>query len=475
MASERRQRTQHRRSAGGAAGLGAERIRRVAPLAGLTARVAGDAARVALSDQAGVEFHARAAERYAELLGRSKGALMKAGQLFSYAAVRSAIAPELQSVYQAAFERLRCDAPPMEPELARETLERELGSRACAAFAEFEPEPLAAASIGQVHAARLADGREVAVKIQYPGAERAIRADLENAQLLASVVTLLLGGLFPRRRRLDLAGVAREVGLRIVEELDYRIEARNQAEFAEHYRGHPFIHVPHILEELSGRRVLTQELVRGRSWGEALEAPQELRDRWAEAIHRFLYGSLHRLHRLNADPHPGNLVFHDDGAVSFLDFGSVLRLGGEDVELLVSIYRACLRNDVKGTWQASVEAGLWRATDPVTPEEVFSYWRGDNALFWAPERFVASPDYVARGISRRFSPTGPSANALRHCTFPPRLAMMIRIEIALMSIIGWLRAGADWGSFAAEYCEDAAPVTPLGRRELDFFAQRGGR
>lgn len=420
-----------------------------------------------------VEFHARTAERYAELLGRSKGALMKAGQMFSYAAVQFAVAPELQTVYQSAFERLRADAPPMESELALELLEKELDAAAFASLVEFDSKPFAAASIGQVHAARLRDGREVAIKLQYPGAAKAIRADLENAQLLASAVTLLIGGLFPRRRRLDLRGVAREVGVRIVEELDYRLEARNQKEFAEHYDGHPFIHVPRVVEELSTERVLTQELVRGRSWDEALQAPQQLRDRWAEAIHRFLYGSLHRLHRLNADPHPGNYVFHGDGRVSFLDFGCVLRLREEAVALLVSIYRACLSNDVRGTWQASVEGGLWRATDPVTPEEIFSYWRGDNALFWAPERFVASPDYVARGIERRFSPTGPSANALRHCTFPPQLAMMIRIEIALMSIIGWLRAGADWGSFAAEYCEDAAPVTPLGQSEHEFFAQRG--
>lgn len=405
-------------------------------------------------------------------MGRSKGALMKAGQMFSYAAVPFAVAPELRSVYQTAFERLRSDAPPMTPELSFETLEQELGGRASGAFDCFETEPFAAASIGQVHAARLRDGREVAVKIQYPGAARAIRADLQNAQMLASAVTLLIGGLFPRRRRLDLRGVAREVGLRISEELDYRIEARSQSQFAQHYHGHPFIHVPRVVEELSTERVLTQERVRGRTWEEALQAPQELRDQWAEAIHRFLYGSLHRLHRLNADPHPGNFVFHDDGRVSFLDFGCVLRLREEDVARLVSIYRACLRNDVRGTWQASVEGGLWRATDPVTPEEVFSYWRGDNALFWAPGRFVASPGYVARGIERRFSPTGPSANALRHCTFPPQLAMMIRVEIALMSVIGWLRAGADWGSFAAEYCEDAAPITALGRREHEFFAQR---
>jgi len=220
--------------------------------------------------------------------------------------------------------------------------------------------------------------------------------------------------------------------------------------------------------------VLTQELVRGWSWKEALAAEQDLRDRWAEAIHRFLYGSMYRLQRLNADPHPGNFVFHEDGSVSCLDFGNVKRFRREPAEMLLAIFRACLRNDVLGTWRASVEAGMWRSSDPVTPEEVFAYWREDNALTWgASERFVASPDYVARGIARRYSPTGPSAKALRYCTLPPELTLLARVEVGLTSLIGRLRAGNDWGSFVAEYCTDAEPITEMGKRERAFLEQRG--
>jgi hypothetical protein len=181
---------------------------------------------------------------------------------------------------------------------------------------------------------------------------------------------------------------------------------------------------------------------------------------------------MYRLQRLNADPQPGNFIFHEDGSLSCLDFGSIKRFRWEHAEMLRAIFRACLRNDVLGTWRASVEAGMWRSSDPVTPEEAFAYWSGDNALFWAQERFVATPGYVARGLGRRYSPAGPSANALRHLTMPPELALMVRIEIGLMSLIGRLRAGNDWGSFAAEYCEDAAPTTALGKRERAFFEQR---
>lgn len=457
-------------------GFASGQIGRIAPLAGLTARVVGEAAVAALqkklTGKSSAEFHVRTAERYTELLGRSKGALMKAGQMFSFVVLRSVVPAELESVYQNVLGRLRTEAPPMAPELARAVLERELGDRAKSAFAEFDWQPFAAASIGQVHAAVLHDGREVAVKLQYPGVAEAIRADLKNVELLAAFLTLIVGGLFPRGQRLGLREVAHEISTCVEEELDYRREARNQAEFAGYYRGHPFIHVPEVVEELCTGRVLTQELARGLSWEEALAADQALRDRWAEAIHRFLYGCVHRWHCLNSDPHPGNFLFHDDGSVTALDFGSVKRYRSDDVEMLKSIFRQCLRNDVLGTWRASVEAGLWRSSDPVSPEEVFAYWHTDNALFWAPGRFEATPEYVAKGIERRYSPVGPSANVLRHCRMPPEVTAMVRVETSLTSLIGRLRAGGDWASFAAEYCEDAEPVTPMGKREAAFLRRR---
>jgi predicted unusual protein kinase regulating ubiquinone biosynthesis (AarF/ABC1/UbiB family) len=430
------------------------------------------ALRVRLTGESSAGFHHRTAERYADLLGRSKGAMMKVGQMLSYTAVSSAVPSEFQSIYQAALGRLRSEAPPMAPELARMMLEEELGDRVERTFAEFDREPFAAASIGQVHAARLCDGRAVAVKIQYPGVAEAIRADLKNAELLATWLTLAVRGLSPRGLSLDFRSMARELSARIEEELDYRLEACNQAEFAECYRGHPFIHVPEVIGELCTDRVLTQELVRGRGWNEALAADQGLRDQWAEAIHRFVYGSYYRRSLFNADPHPGNYVFHEDGSVSFLDFGSVKRLRRERVEMLVAIYRECLRGDVLGTWRASVEAEMWRSSDPVTPEEVFAYWREDNALVWAQPHFAATPDSVGRGIERRFSPTGPSANVLRHCTMPPEYALLARAEIGVASVIAQLGAGNNWGSFAAEYCEDAAPLTTMGKRERAFLEQR---
>src|ERR1700733_1018341 len=166
------------------------RVPRTMPLAGFTARAAGGRLVAGLREKTGdagaVErFHQRTAERYTELLGHSKGVLMKAGQLFSMVDAMAVGYSEL-SPYQAALTRLQADAPPMEPALAREGLHGDLGRPAHEVFAEFTDEPMAAASIGQVHRAVLHDGRQVAVKIQYPGAAEAIRADLANTELLAT-------------------------------------------------------------------------------------------------------------------------------------------------------------------------------------------------------------------------------------------------------------------------------------------------
>jgi predicted unusual protein kinase regulating ubiquinone biosynthesis (AarF/ABC1/UbiB family) len=457
-------------------GISRGRLQRTLPLVALGARTTGNAIvaglRSKLTGADASEFHARTAERYVELLGRSKGALMKAGQVLSYTGVNPAVPAEFRSVYETALASLRSDAPPMAGELARAVLERELGRRTESAFAEFDPEPLAAASIGQVHGARLHDGRAVAVKIQYPGVAEAIHADLKNAELLTTFLSLLLSGMSSRRPSFDLSGAAREMSVRITEELDYRLEAAHQAEFAEHYRGHPFIRVPEVVSELSTARVLTQELAQGLSWSDGVKAGQELRDQWAEAIWRFTYGSYRRLHMFNADPHPGNYVLHEDGGVSFLDYGCVKRFSGEQIQVIDAIARACLRDDVLGTWRMCVEAGFFNSSDAVTPEEAFAYLRGDWEMFWARERFVLTPEYVARWIEHRFSPSGPSANALRHFKLAPEYTFAGRMELGMVAVIAQLHPGNRWGAMAAEHLEAAPPLTAMGKCEHAFFEER---
>ena len=272
-------------------------------------RVFASAERQTELDQA---FELKTAESITEALGNMKGAMMKLGQMASY--LDQGMPPHIRQ----ALAELQSNAPPMSAELAAEVVTRSLGAPPRRCSPTWDPQPIAAASIGQVHRAMTHDGRAVAVKVQYPGVGDAIRADLDNAGLLFGAMGMLFPGLEPE----PLVAELRE---RLVEELDYRLEADNQRLFADHYRGHPFIHVPEVVDELSTGEVLTTELAEGVRF-EVLETwDQDERDLAAETIFRFVFGSLYRFHAFNGDPHPGNYLFRPGGQVTFLDFGLVKR------------------------------------------------------------------------------------------------------------------------------------------------------
>jgi predicted unusual protein kinase regulating ubiquinone biosynthesis (AarF/ABC1/UbiB family) len=318
------------------------RLRRGLPLVGLTTLAVG----------AGPQ--GRAAERYAELLGRSRGALMKAGQILSFVALGAALPDDQRAVFQAALARLQDDAPPMPSDVAAAVVEAELRQPLCDAFAEFDVRPIAAASIGQVHAARLPDGHPVAVKVQYPGVAEAIGSDLRNGQLLASFLQLGRG---LTSVSADVTALAAELAALISAELDYRAEAISLAQFAAAYGGHPLIRIPEIVPELCTSRVLTMGLADGRRWAEAVRAPAALRDQWGEVIARFALGSLRRLRMINADAHPGNYLFHDDGGVTFLDFGCVKRYTATQVATLEAALRAAVGGDATELSRVLAEGG----------------------------------------------------------------------------------------------------------------------
>src|SRR5437016_1725557 len=341
------------------------RLRRTAPLAAVSARAAGaglvDVLRRRLKGERGasLEFHVRNAERYADLLSRSKGVLMKVGQILSFVDTSAVLEGQYGEVYRAALASLQADAEPMEPVLVAAVVESELGRPPEELFADFSAEPIAAASIGQVHTARLHDGSEVAVKVQYPGVADAMRDDLANTQLLLTFVKIAKG-VVPQYRNFDVRAVADEIAERIAEEVDYGIELANQMEFADHYRGHPFARVPEVFPELSSDRVLTMEMVHGRRWSGVDDVDQELRDRWGEVVERFFFGSISRFGMFNADPHPGNYLFHDDGTVTFLDFGCVKRLSPKVQRGFWEMPSAAVDNDADGLLRCWIEQGFVR-------------------------------------------------------------------------------------------------------------------
>ncbi|MDP9825983.1 ABC1 kinase family protein [Kineosporia succinea] len=442
------------------------RVARAAPLVALTGRTAGEAVISALrrKDRAGVRQ--RGAERYAESLGRSRGVLMKAGQILSFVSLGSMVEGSSQSVYQAALARLQDDAPPMEPELAAGVVTAELGAPPHEVFAEFAPHPLAAASIGQVHAATTHDGRRVVVKIQYPGVDEAIRADLANAELLATFFQVIRGVL-PDLGRTDARALAAEVTERIGEEIDYLTEASNQQIFADAYRGHPFARVPEVLPEFSTGRVLTMDRSDGLRWAQAREADQELKNQWGEAIYRFTLGSLRRMGRFNADPHPGNYLFHPDGSVTFLDFGCVKSWRDDQVEWMVRAVQAAVEGRADDLLRHYTEQGFVPG-EPPDAQAMLVWAREALTPVLGDQPFTYTPEFAARIVDLEFSPRGPHSAVVQKLALPGEYVALTRIDLGLTSVLAGLRAQGDWRSIRDELDLGAEPVTAYGKLEAAY-------
>src|SRR5690242_14614714 len=220
-----------------------------------------------------------AAEQIVAALGTMKGAAMKVGQVLSFLDV-GMVPEEYREEFQRKLAVLRDAAPTVTFRDMRKVIEEELGEKLSDVFEEFDEEPIAAASIGQVYRARLIDGRPVAVKVQYPGVAAAVRADMQNLGLILRLVKRIAPGMDPK-------AIGEEIRARVQEELDYELEAQNQRSLARIFRGHPFIVIPDVVTSLSRARVMVSELVEGVGFEDLKGYPQEERDRIAEILFRF--------------------------------------------------------------------------------------------------------------------------------------------------------------------------------------------
>ncbi len=457
-------------------GLRRGRLSRGLPLAGLAVRqgVGRVAGKLTRDEQKQLDRFTREAERYVAVLGDMKGVAMKVGQMLSFLDA-GAIPAQHRATYQQIIATLQADAPPMPFESVRAVLERELGGSVDHVFAWVGERPMAAASIGQVHAARLPDGREVVVKVQYPGVADAIRADLENTELIASFVKLG-ARMSPIRVTVDPVAVADEITERITEELDYRIEAANQTEFSMQYAGHPFIRIPEVVAELSTERVLVMDHHDALRWSAALEQPQELKDTWGEVINRFVYGSLYDFGAFNADPHPGNYLFHDDGGVTFLDFGCVKRFSTEQVAVMRRISTAVFEDDdADALFECFQEVGCIPLGSKVPPQRVFDWW----APIWDPARgeqpFTFTPEFAAWVIEHNFDPFSAWGDVVRGMGITAEakdFLFLTRIQVGLYSVLGALRATRDWRAVHDELMRGDRPQTDLGRQHEAWRAAR---
>jgi predicted unusual protein kinase regulating ubiquinone biosynthesis (AarF/ABC1/UbiB family) len=413
-------------------------------------------------DDLDAKFQLKTAEQVAEVLGGMKGALMKLGQMASY------LDQGLPEPVRDALAQLQADAPAMDPDLATATVEGQLGHPVSELFDTWDPVPMAAASIGQVHRAVTTDGRAVAVKVQYPGVDDAIKADLGNAGLLFQGVSMLFPGLEP-------GPIVAELRERLIEELDYRQEAANQLMFADYFRGHPFIHVPDVVADYSSGTVLTTELVNGDRFDVLQTWAQEEKDVAAEAIYRFVFRSLYRLHAFNGDPHPGNYLFHGGGRVSFLDFGLVKRFNEDEVELLKRMVQAMvIDHDIDEFRRAIADAGFLRTSTQFSNEAIADYFGHFYEWVMADGEQTITPEWSAESMRRFFDPTGDHGDIMKASNVPASFVIIQRINLGLGAVIGSLHATRNWRALAEEAWPwiDAPPSTPLGEAEAEWAARR---
>jgi predicted unusual protein kinase regulating ubiquinone biosynthesis (AarF/ABC1/UbiB family) len=387
---------------------------------------------------------------------------MKIGQVLS--TIDFDMVPEGErEAFKEKLAELRDAAPSVPFGKLEKLLREELGGPLARTFAEFDTEPVAAASIGQVHRAVTADGEHVAVKVQYPGIAEAVDTDLRNLQLLLPLVKRLAPGL-------DVKALAQELRERIGEELDYEIEAQNQRAVARAWRGHPYVVVPKVFTELSGRRVLTTELLDGRRFEDVKQLDTDERDRFAEIVFRFFFGTLLRTRRVSGDPHPGNYLLLDEGRVGFLDFGLMRMIDADYLEGERSLARAVSAGDADAVHQGLAELGYLPDPDSFVPEDVLGQLATAGAWYFEPGFRRLSPQYVAELIETGSSPKSPYFANMRRQTLPPQSLLIRRMEGLVFAVLGELRAGADWAAIAREYFAGDPPSSPLGEQDAAFWA-----
>jgi predicted unusual protein kinase regulating ubiquinone biosynthesis (AarF/ABC1/UbiB family) len=429
------------------------------------------AVNVTRSDQGAQEASARrqleTAKQIVAALGTMKGAAMKLGQTLSFLDV-GIVPEEHREEFQRELAKLRDAAPTVSFGQMKRVIEEDLEEKISDVFSEFDEQPIAAASIGQVYRATLKqDGREVAVKVQYPGVAGAVRADLQNLDM----IMWLLRRMTPA---LDVQGLASEIRERTAEELDYELEAQNQRSLARIYKGHPFIAIPEVVSSLSCERVLVSEFVRGVGFEELKGYPQAQRDRIGEILFRFYLGCFYRHREFSGDPHPGNFMLLEDGRIAFLDFGLFKRLAPAPVELELACQRAVSEGDAHTLHKLLAESGFLPEPERVDHEHLLAFI--EDAIWWyttADEQLELTPEIASAVMLQSSDPRSSHFREMRHQTIDPEHLVGRRTEMLTLAVLSQLRARANWHRIAREWMYGDAAVTELGRQEEEFYGRTG--
>ena len=413
------------------------RLGRLARLAGAGARTAGSLLRSKDS--------ALAATKTAAALGQLRGLATKVGQMASY--VDGVIPEQHRDNYEKGMAKLRAATPTSSAESIRRALEQELDSVE-AHFAEFEWTPIASASIGQVHAARLHDGRKVAVKVQHPGIVEAMESDLSNAGLIEMALSTV------GMRRFESKRMLMEIKQRFREELDYALEAERQRTFIRIHAGEPHIRIPAVIGDCSTRSVLTTEFAEGLDFDAACAAPAADRSAWCETLWRFVYKANLVGGVFNADPHPGNYLFQPDGQVTFLDFGCVQPIEGARRQSAARMHHAAHREDRDAFHQAARE--MLHLRGGRYEEAALEYVDGCfRTLFESP--FHVTRAYSSELVDGFKSMIGEFRKGTGDdlVPLPPGILFINRLQFGFYSVLARLDAEADYRSVEKAFIQDA--------------------
>jgi predicted unusual protein kinase regulating ubiquinone biosynthesis (AarF/ABC1/UbiB family) len=414
------------------------RIGRLARMARLAARTGASA----LMSKDGVA----AAEDAAEVLGTMRGLAAKVGQMASF--VDGMVPATHRPAYEKALRVLRDAAPRSSPEAIRRVVEEELGAPIDRLFAAWDDSPFASASIGEVHAATLHDGTEVAVKVQHPGIERAVESDLSNASMLEGMARAFVP------RVVETKAVLEVIQARFREELDYVLEAKRQNAFAALHAGDATIRIPRIIADRSSARVLTSERVRGATLEDVADRPEAQRVSYAETLWRFVFKGNLVGGMFNADPHPGNYVFHDDGTISFLDFGCVQSITGDHHRFAIRAHHAAIAQD-EGAFEEAMRGMLGLRGGKYEAFVLPFTRRLFEPLFSQPYRIERA--YVAGIIeAMKEAKIELVTKKAKFVSPPPAMTFLNRLQFGFYSVLARLDVEVDYARVEKEFLTAAS-------------------
>ncbi|WP_346619911.1 AarF/ABC1/UbiB kinase family protein [Blastococcus montanus] len=392
------------------------------------------------ADTVNAELQQRTAEQLFAVLGQLKGGAMKLGQTLSV--FEAAVPEEMSAPYREALTKLQAEAPPMPVRTVHGVLAQQLGGTWRQRFREFDDAPAAAASIGQVHRATWRDGRDVAVKIQYPGAATALMSDLNQLAVFARLFTSLFPGL-------DIKPLIAELKARVVEELDYGLEADAQRGFAAAYADDPQIAVPRVVA--SAPKVIVSEWQDGTPLSRVIaDGSREDRDRAGRLLALLHFSAPQRAGLLHADPHPGNFRLLPDGRLGVIDFGATARLPDGHPEPIGRLLRWALAGRAAEVLEDLRAEGFVRPGIDVDPESVLDYLRPLLEPV-AVERFRFTRAWMQEQAARIADPRTDANRLGRQLNLPPAYLLIHRVTMGSIGVLCQLDAAADWRAVLEEW------------------------